>query len=53
MKTQPNRVEYEKYGTKWGFTLFYDNWSASYGGYDTKSKAKAAFERLKASRFWG
>lgn len=45
---QPNKVEYEKYSSKWGFTVYFDNWSMTCSGYDSKSEAKAAFDKLKA-----
>lgn len=44
-------VKYEQYGPKWGFTVFFDNWSITCSGYATKSAAKAAFEKLKLTGF--
>lgn len=44
-------VKYEQFGSKWGFTASFNNWSITCSGYETKSAAKAAFEELKLNGF--
>ena len=51
MIQEPKKVEYEQNGPKWGFTAFFERWSLSCSGYESKSAAKAAFEQLKTNGF--
>ena len=51
--SQVKKVEYEQYDSKWGFTAYFDRWSISCSGYDSKSAAQAEFERLKLNGFGG
>lgn len=53
MIQEPKKVEYEQFGSKWGFTAFFESWSLSCSGYESKSAAKAAFEQLKTNGFGG
>ena len=51
MIQEPKEVEYEQFGSKWGFTALFSGWSISCSGYESKSAAKAAFEHLKTNGF--
>lgn len=53
MIQEPKKVEYEQFGSKWGFTALFENWSMTCSGYATKSAAQAEFERLKLKNFGG